>query len=61
MTEVTTKNTIIIITHQVSTTIDADRVYVIDNGMIVEEGKPKQLFKKESLYRSLAIIQNIKI
>ena len=61
MTEVATKNTIIIITHQVSTTIDADRVYVIDNGMIVEEGKPKQLFKKESLYRSLAIIQNIKI
>ena len=61
LTGVAMKNTIIIITHRVSTTIDADHVYVIDDGMIVEEGKPKQLFEKDSLYRSLAIIQNIKI
>lgn len=61
LTGVSMKNTIIIITHRVSTTIDADHVYVIDDGMIVEEGKPKQLFEKDSLYRSLAIIQNIKI
>ncbi len=61
LTGVAINNTIIIITHRVSTTIDADHVYVIDDGMIVEEGKPKQLFEKDSLYRSLAIIQNIKI
>lgn len=60
LTGVAINNTIIIITHRVSTTIDADHVYVIDDGMIVEEGKPKQLFENESLYRSLAIIQNIK-
>ena len=55
------RNTVIIITHRVSTTLDADNVYVIDNGMIVEKGKPKQLFEKDGLYRSLAIIQNIKL
>ena len=55
------RNTVIIITHRVSTTLDADNVYVIDNGVIVEEGSPKQLYAKDGLYRSLAIIQNIKL
>ena len=56
-----TKNTAIIITHRVSTSLDADYVYVIDDGKIVEEGAPKQLYEKDGLYRSLAVIQNISI
>jgi ABC-type multidrug transport system fused ATPase/permease subunit len=34
---------------------------VIDDGRIVEEGNPKQLFEKDGLYRSLAVIQNIQL
>ena len=56
-----TKNTVIIITHRVSTSLDADYVYVIDDGKIVEEGTPKHLFEEDGLYRSLAVIQNIKV
>ena len=56
-----TRNTAIIITHRVSTSLDADYVYVIDDGRIVEEGNPKQLFAKDGLYRSLAVIQNIQL
>ena len=56
-----TKNTTIIITHRVSTSLDADYVYVIDDGKIVEEGTPKHLFEEDGLYRSLAVIQNIKV
>jgi ABC-type multidrug transport system fused ATPase/permease subunit len=56
-----TKSTAIIITHRVSTSLDADYVYVIDNGKIVEEGTPRQLFEEDGLYRSLAVIQNIKL
>lgn len=56
-----TRYAAIIITHRVSTTLDADNVYVIDDGMIVEKGTPKQLFEKDGLYRSLAVIQNIKL
>ena len=56
-----TPNTAIIITHRVSTSLDADYVYVIDDGRIVEEGNPKQLFEKDGLYRSLAVIQNIQL
>ena len=53
------ESTAIIITHRVSTSLDADYVYVIDDGMIVEEGSPKQLYEKDGLFRSLAVIQNI--
>ena len=56
-----TPNTAIIITHRVSTSLDADYVYVIDDGRIVEEGNPKQLFEKDGIYRSLAVIQNIQL
>ena len=55
------KCTTIIITHRVSTSLDADYVYVIDDGKIVEEGIPKQLFDEDGPYRSLAVIQNIKL
>lgn len=57
----TTKNTAIIITHRVNTSLDADYVYVIDDGKVIEEGTPKQLYEKDGLYRSLAVIQNIKL
>jgi subfamily B ATP-binding cassette protein MsbA len=56
-----TKNTAIIITHRVSTSLDADYVYVIADGKIVEEGSPEQLYQKDGLYRSLAVIQNINL
>ena len=55
------KNTVIIITHRVSTSLDADYVYVIADGKIVEEGSPEQLYHKDGLYRSLAVIQNINL
>ena len=56
-----TKSTAIIITHRISTSLDADYVYVIDDGSIVEEGTPKQLLEEDGLYSSLAVIQNIRL
>jgi ABC-type multidrug transport system fused ATPase/permease subunit len=56
-----TKSTAIIITHRISTSLDADYVYVIDDGRIVEEGTPKQVLGEDGLYSSLAVIQNIRL
>ncbi len=56
-----TKSTAIIITHRVSSSLDADYVYVVDDGKIVEEGSPKHLYEKNGFYRSLSDIQNIKL
>ncbi len=38
--------TIILITHFMEETIDADKIYVMDNGKIVMEGAPREIFSQ---------------
>ncbi|MFC1562213.1 ABC transporter ATP-binding protein [candidate division KSB1 bacterium] len=45
--------TCIIISHRVSTIKDADNIYVIDDGMIIEEGSHEELLKADGLYAGL--------
>jgi ATP-binding cassette subfamily B protein len=49
--------TSIIIAHRLSTVRNADRIFVVDNGRIIEEGNHRQLMKKEGLYRHLYEMQ----
>ena len=49
--------TAIIIAHRLSTVRDADRILVIDNGKIVEEGNHRELIKKGGLYSHLYKMQ----
>ena len=49
--------TAIIIAHRLSTVRDADRILVIDNGKIVEEGSHEELIKKGGLYSHLYKMQ----
>jgi ABC-type multidrug transport system fused ATPase/permease subunit len=49
--------TCIIISHRLSTTFLANRVIVIDNGRIVEEGTHEDLLKKGGLYAKLFELQ----
>ena len=46
--------TAIIIAHRLSTVEHADRILVIDNGRIVDEGKHEELLEESPLYRDLA-------
>lgn len=45
--------TSLIVSHRFSTVRRADRILVMDNGMIVEEGSHEKLMKKEGLYHDL--------
>lgn len=49
--------TVIIISHRFSTVRNADRILVLDEGRIVEEGNHEKLMKKKGLYAELFNIQ----
>ena len=49
----TNNKTILMISHQLSVAATCDRVLVMDNGEIVQEGNHKDLLKKEGLYKQL--------
>ena len=47
------KKTIIMISHQLSVAATCDRVLVMDDGQIVQEGSHKDLVKEKGLYKKL--------
>ncbi len=49
--------TVIIISHRFSTVRNADKIYVIDNGQIVESGSHIELMKQNSQYATLFNLQ----
>ncbi len=49
--------TVFVIAHRLSTIRNADRIIVIDNGKIVQEGKHEELVKQEGLYQKLYKMQ----
>jgi ATP-binding cassette subfamily B protein len=46
-----------VIAHRLSTIQNADRIFVIDDGQIVEQGSPAQLMKKKGTYYKLYMAQ----
>ena len=49
--------TVIMVAQRVSTILDADRILVVDDGMIVGQGTHQELLKNCPLYREIAEIQ----
>ena len=46
-------HTVIIVAHRLSTIIDADIIYVVDDGKIVAKGNHKELLKESKIYKNL--------
>ena len=53
------KCTRIVIAHRLSTIKDCDKIFVMDEGRIVEEGKYKALIKKDGIFADLVRRQQI--
>lgn len=50
--------TVIYISHRLSTTIDADRIFVLDNGEIIEEGNHVELMEQRGKYYDMFQLQS---
>ncbi len=55
--EISKSRTTLIIAHRLSTIVDADMIYVFDNGRIVESGRHEELIKKNGYYLKLWAMQ----
>jgi ATP-binding cassette subfamily B protein len=49
-----------VIAHRLSTVIDADKIIVLENGKIAEQGTHKELLQKNGLYAEMWMRQQEK-
>jgi ABC-type multidrug transport system fused ATPase/permease subunit len=57
LARLTRGRTTIVIAHRLSTVVDADRILVVDNGQIVEEGRHPDLLRRGGIYERLSRLQ----
>lgn len=53
ITKLAVNHTIIIIAHRLTTVVDADTIFVLEKGVIVESGNHEELLKKSGIYAKL--------
>ena len=51
----TKEKTILMIAHRLKTVRNADKIFVVDKGKIVQEGSHDQLMQKEGIYRNFIL------
>ena len=55
--KVMAERTTLVIAHRLATVLNADRILVLDNGRVVEEGVHASLVAQDGLYARLARLQ----
>lgn len=55
------EKTMIIVSHKISTVLNADFVYILNEGRIIDSGTPMELYHKEGYFKSMAELQNVKL
>jgi len=48
----TKDRTTLVIAHRLSTILNSDKIYVIDNGSVISEGKHEELIKNSEVYKN---------
>lgn len=57
LAEVAADHTTLVIAHRLSTVVDADRILVMDQGRLVEQGTHAELYAQEGVYREMWDLQ----
>ena len=50
--------TVLIIAHRMRTVAKADRIVVLKDGIVAEQGSPEELYEKGGIYRHMTQLQN---
>ena len=50
--------TTLIISHRINTLCEADRIFVLENGRLADEGTHEELTRRDGLYRQIYAIQS---
>lgn len=53
------RGTIIIVAHRLSTIRDADTIYFLENGKIIDRGSFEELFQKNDKFRAMYMVEDI--
>ena len=53
------KSTIVIVAHRLSTIKNADKIFFLDNGEIVDSGTFEELFKRNEKFKAMFLAENI--
>lgn len=59
LSELIRNKTVIIIAHRMRTIANADKVIVLDDGKISEQGSPKELLAQDGLFKKMVDLQNL--
>ncbi len=60
MLEMGKNKTIVFISHRLTSTVHADKIYLFDNGKIIENGNHEELMKKNGVYHKMFVSQSAK-
>ena len=59
LSELIKNKTVIIIAHRMRTIANADRIVVLDDGKIVEQGMPEELIADNGLFKKMVDLQSL--
>ncbi|MBQ2665275.1 ABC transporter ATP-binding protein [Methanobrevibacter sp.] len=59
LSELIKNKTVIIIAHRMRTIANADKIVVLDDGRIAEQGTPEELLAKDGLFKRMVELQNL--
>ncbi len=59
LSELIRNKTVIIIAHRMRTIANADKIVVLDDGRIAEQGSPAELIANDGLFKRMVDLQNL--